>query len=192
PIGRTVNVGAGMRLIRSQFAAAFHRLLHRDFVGVFDVAAGGDTGSDARDLHRGGSRSAVAARRFVLLFHLLLGLLYQPRDVHGGGLAFDRRISGDNDFVDFAGIYPAREIAEPQVLRPNAVERRKRTVQHVIDAVVVACLLDGRDVGRFLHHTNQPLVAGGAAAVDAGIDVGDVVALRAQVQLGFDVADGAG
>ena len=78
------------------------------------------------------------------------------------------------------------------MLRPDAVQRGKRAVQHVIDAVVVACLLDGRDVGRLLHHANQPLVAGGAAAVDAGIDVGDVVALRAQVQLGLDVADGAG
>jgi hypothetical protein len=36
------------------------------------------------------------------------------------------------------------------------------------------------------------LIAGRTAAVDAGIDVGDVVADRAQTQLGLDVANGGG
>lgn len=33
-----------------QFAAAFHGLEHGDFVGVLDIAAGGNSSSDARDL----------------------------------------------------------------------------------------------------------------------------------------------
>ena len=36
-----------------QFPTAFHRLLHGDLVGVLDVAAGGDSGGDARDFDLG-------------------------------------------------------------------------------------------------------------------------------------------
>jgi hypothetical protein len=35
-----------------QFPPAFHRLLHGDLVGVFDVAADGNAGGDARHLYR--------------------------------------------------------------------------------------------------------------------------------------------
>ncbi len=35
-----------------QLPPTFHRLLHGDFVGVFDVAADGHSGRDTRHLHR--------------------------------------------------------------------------------------------------------------------------------------------
>ena len=75
---------------------------------------------------------------------------------------------------------------------PDAVDRRNGSVQHVIDAVVVARLLDGGDVGRLFDHADEPLIAGRAGTIDAGINVGDVVADRAQAQAGLDVVDGSG
>ena len=62
----------------------------------------------------------------------------------------------------------------------------------MVDAVEVARLFDGGDVGGLLDHADQFLIAGGTAAIDAGIDVGDVVADGAQAQLGLHVADGGG
>ncbi|HKE26648.1 MAG TPA: hypothetical protein VKB88_30045 [Bryobacteraceae bacterium] len=51
-------------------------------------------------------------------------------------------------------------------------------------------LLDGGDVGGLLDHADQALIAGRAAAIAAGIDIGDVVADGAQAQAGLDVTHG--
>src|SRR5438874_6668970 len=64
----------------------------------------------------------------------------------------------------------------------NAMQRRYGAVQHVVNAVEVACLLNGADVGGLLHHADQLVIARGAGAVNAGINISDVVALRAQQQ----------
>ena len=48
-------------------------------------------------------------------------------------------------------------------------------MQNMVDAIKVLGLFDGGNVGRFFHHADQSQVAGGAAAVHAGIHVGDVV-----------------
>ncbi len=58
-------------------------------------------------------------------------------------------------------------------------------MQDVIDAVVAACLFNGRDVGGLFDDADEPLVPDRACAVAAGIDVGDVVAdgTEAKVQL---------
>src|SRR5438067_2755132 len=71
---------------------------HGDFIRVFDVASGGDAGSDARYLH---------AWAFD-----------EPRYVNRSSFAFDRRIGRDNDLVHFAGVDATSEITEPQMLRP--------------------------------------------------------------------------
>ena len=62
----------------------------------------------------------------------------------------------------------------------------------MVDAVKMPRLFDCGDVGRFFDHADQFLISGGTAAIYAGIDVGDVVADRAQTQLGLDVSDGGG
>src|SRR6266478_1180396 len=69
---------------------------------------------------------------------------------------------------------------------------RNRSVEHVVDAVKMSRLFDCRNVGRFLDHADELLIPGRTAAVYAGIDVSDVVADRAQTQLGLHVTDGGG
>jgi hypothetical protein len=63
-------------------------------------------------------------------------------------------------------------------------------VQDVEDAVEVFGLFDGGDVGGFLNHADHALVAGCAGAVEARVDVGDVVADGAETEVGFDVTHG--
>jgi hypothetical protein len=59
----------------------------------------------------------------------------------------------------------------------------------MIDAVEMFGFFDGGDVGGLFEHANQALVAGCAGAVDAGVDVGDVIAEGTEAKAGFDVAD---
>jgi hypothetical protein len=59
------------------------------------------------------------------------------------------------------------------------MERRNGAVQDVIDAIEMFGFFYRRYIGRFLDYAYQSLIAGGAAAVDAGIDIGNVVASRA-------------
>src|SRR5437870_12551958 len=53
-------------------------------------------------------------------------------------------------------------------------------------------LLDGGDVGGLFDHADQALVASGARAVGAGVNIGDVVADGAQPQTGLDIVNRAG
>src|SRR5271169_6077720 len=53
-------------------------------------------------------------------------------------------------------------------------------------------LLDGGNVGGFLDHADELLITSSTAAVAAGIDIGDVIADRAQAQLGLDVSNRGG
>ena len=69
------------------------------------------------------------------------------------------------------------------------MQRRQRPVQYVVDAIEMPRLFDCSDVGWFLEHADQLLVAGWTGAIDTGIDVGDVVADRTQAQIGFDIAN---
>jgi hypothetical protein len=155
-----------------QLAAAFHGLQHRDFVGVFDITADGDAHGDAGDFH---------ADALELL-----------REIGSGRFAFNGRIRREDDFVDVAGVDPRQEISDAKLLGANAVQGRDGSVEDMVDAVEVLGLVDGGDVGGLFDDADQTLVARGAGAVDAGVDVGDVVADRAQTQAGLDVAHGGG
>src|SRR6476661_2459113 len=61
-------------------------------------------------------------------------------------------------------------------------------MEHMENSVEVLCLFNGRDVGWLFDHADQSLIARWAGAIRARIDVGDVVANRAQAQIGFDIA----
>ena len=65
-------------------------------------------------------------------------------------------------------------------------------MEHVVDAIEMPGLFDRGDVGWLFHHADQFLISGRIAAIDAGIDVRNVVADRAQAQLSFYVSDGGG
>src|ERR1700722_9909535 len=63
-------------------------------------------------------------------------------------------------------------------------------MEHVIKAIKMTRLFDSGYVGGLLYYANLFLVASGATAIDAGINVGDVVTGRAQAELSFYVLHG--
>jgi len=146
----------GTTITSLQLAPAFHGFEHCDFIGVLDVAADGDAGCDAGytqpwPLEQAGN---IDRRRFP----------------------FDGGIGRDDYFVHFPSIYTAREVADPELVRPNPMEGRNRSMKHVIYTVEVPSLFYGSDVGRFFDDAYLPLVAQRTAAVGTGINICDVVA----------------
>ncbi len=71
-------------------AAAFEGAGHGDFVGVFDVGAGGDAGGDAGDFDGG------------------VGLVELGGEVDGGGFALSGGGGGEDDFFDGWGLRRGR------------------------------------------------------------------------------------
>ena len=65
-------------------------------------------------------------------------------------------------------------------------------MKDVVYPVIGACLFDGGDVGGLFEDTDEVMVAGGTGAVDAWVDVGDVVADGAEAEVLLDLADGDG
>src|SRR5204862_8084532 len=118
---------------------AFHGAGHRHFVRVFEVGADGDAHGNAGD---------TDAER-----------LQQPGEIERGGLTFNRRIGRQDDFFDTATGYAREQALDLQVVRTHAVQRRRRSHQHVVDAAEFTRLLHHRDVLRFFDDANQALVA---------------------------------
>jgi hypothetical protein len=108
------------------------------------------------------------------------------------GFAFEGGAGGEDDFVDFAALDAGEEVGGAELVGADAVERRECAVEDVVDALVAAGALDGGDAGGLLDDADEALVADGAGAVGAGVDVGDVVADGAEAQAGFEGADGVG
>src|SRR5215831_10688775 len=71
------------------------------------------------------------------------------------------------------------------------MQGRNRSVQHVENSVEMLGLLDGGNVRWFFDDADQALVTGGACAIDTRVNVGDVVADRAEAQAGLYVTDGS-
>jgi hypothetical protein len=148
-----------------QLAPAFKGLGHRNLVGIFDIAAGGDASGDARYLHG------------RVLQHAL--------NINSRRFTFDSRICGHDQLVNITAFHALRKCRQAQMLGADPVQWRKRSVKNVVDAVVAARLLDGCDVGRLFHDTDQALITRGAAAIHARINVGNIAADRAEVETRF-------
>ena len=59
----------------------------------------------------------------------------------------------------------------------------------MVDTLELACLLDGADVLRLLHHADHAVIARVTPAVHAGIALGDVIAHRTVGDTFLDFAD---
>ena len=121
--------------------------------------------------------------------HLYSQRLQQARQVDRRGFAFHRGIGGHDDFLNFALSDPLHQALDLQRFRPDAAQRRKRAVQHVVAALELARGFDAHDVVRLFHHADHLGIAVGVAAVTAQIALADVVAHAAQAELVLHFAE---
>src|SRR5581483_1896802 len=108
----------------------------------------------------------------------------------GRGLAFKRRARRKDHLVDFAALYAAEQRTGAQLIGTNAVQWRKSSVQHVIDTLIRTRTLDGCNVRRLFDYADEALIARGACAVSARIDIRHVVADGAEPQAGLEATHG--
>ena len=85
-----------------EVAAAFEGAGHGDFVGVFDVGAGGDAGGDAGDAEGG------------------FGVAEFLGEVGGSGFAFGGGAGGEDDFFDFGEA--GEEVGDAELLGADAAD----------------------------------------------------------------------
>src|SRR6185312_9835338 len=71
------------------------------------------------------------------------------------GLSLDGRIGREDQLADRALLEKGLELANAELLRADAVERRKVTHQHEVTPAVTARLLDGDHIGRRLHDAQK-------------------------------------
>ena len=157
---------------RLHIAAAFHRFQHGDFVGVLDVAADGNPHGDSGHLH---------ADPLELL-----------REIDGRRFPFHCGIGGKDHLVYVPRIHTRDEIGDAELLRADPMQRRNGSVEDVEDSIEMFRLVDRGDVSGLFYNTDQALVSRRTGAIYARIDVGDVVADRAEAETGFDVSDRGG
>jgi hypothetical protein len=79
--------------------------------------------------------------------------------VEGGGLPGRRRVGRDQHLLDPAGLDPAHELGDPQVVGVDSVDRRERAAEDVVQAAVLVGPLDRDHVGGLLDDADQALVA---------------------------------
>ena len=149
---RTKGVGSVRYL---DFSPAFDGLEHRDLVRILNVTACGNSRGDSRDFQ---PRPAEL-----------------PAKIGGGRLALHGRISSQNNFFYLPVRDSGQQIRDSQLLRSDPMNRGDRTVQNVVNAVVVPRLLNDGDVGGLFDHANEALVPRWAGTIAARIDVGNIV-----------------
>ena len=110
-------------------------------------------------------------------------------DVGGSGLAGHVRVGREHDLLDAVALHAREQLVDAEVLRLDAVERRERPAEHVVDAAVLVGALHREHVGRLLDDADERLVAPRVEADDAELLLGQVPALAAEADALLRLAD---
>src|SRR5439155_17425142 len=73
-----------------------------------------------------------------------------------------------------------KQLVDPQVLGLDAVERRERAAEDVVEPAILVCPLDGDQVDRLLDDADDRSVATGVLADRAELFLGQIPALLAE------------
>src|SRR5262245_21388648 len=74
-------------------------------------------------------------------------------------LALDSGIGRENQLAHFALVENAFELANAQLLRPDAIQRRQMPHQYEVPSPETARLLHRHDIGRRLDHTYERCIS---------------------------------
>src|SRR5206468_3101503 len=135
---------------RLHLASSFERSGKRDFIGILEITA--DRQSARQASYSDPERP------------------HQTMDIHRRCLALEVRVRRQQDFRDCARAKPPEQLAYPKILWPNAVDRRDRTVQDVVETTVRACALQRQHVKRLLDDTYSRMVASWIFTQSTGIN----------------------
>ena len=113
--------------------------------------------------------------------------LDQPGEVGRGGLALEVGVGREDQLGDGAVGEPGHQLADPQVVRADALDRGDRAAEHVVAAAELPGALDRDDVLGLLDDADDRQVAARVTADPALLLLGDVAADRAEPDLVLDL-----
>src|SRR5829696_1886417 len=155
-------------------ATTGQRTSERDLVGVLQIAPDGQSGREPRHRHVGRA------------------LVHASGDVQRRRLARRGRVGGQNDLAHVARLQPRVELADLEVVRLDAVDRRQRAAEHVVAAAELVRALDRDDVARVLDDADERAVPARVGADLAARALGQVEADFAETDAFLDLADRVG
>ena len=97
-------------------------------------------------------------------------------DEEACGLAIGSGTECHNYFLNLSSGYALDQLLNGQVARGNAIHRRDDAAQHMVEPVILPCVLIGPYDLHILHYSDDGLVAIGVGADVTHIVVRDVVA----------------
>src|SRR5215213_2333364 len=165
-----LRIGDGP-LLAAERTPARERAAERDLVGVLEVRPDRKTTRQPGDLD-------PAAQHVG--------------DVMGRRLARGRGVGRDHDLAHLALLDTSPQLGDLQVLRVDAVDRRQRPAEHVVEAAELVRPLDGDDVGGLLDDADHRPVAAVVLADRAARAFGEVEADLAEADLLLHLADRVG
>jgi hypothetical protein len=118
--------------------------------------------------------------------------LEAPGDVEGGGLAFDRRIGREDHLLDIAGSASCLEAFDGEIVRPDAVKRRKMSEESVVKTAVFTRSFHRPGGGWFLDHQDDSMVATRVGAHGARVGLGEQAALRTELDRCVETGEDGG
>src|SRR6266571_2600914 len=152
-----------------QVAPSFDSAAKGAFVGIFQVTS-----------HREAARKAGDAH--VERFQFLL-------DVIGGIFAFKIGIGGENDLTHVPFVHTFYKFFDTQIFHSDALNRRERSMQHVVQALVDTRFVQSQYIEWLLDYADHFLVPIRVTTDHTGIGFGDVEAARAIDNALFDAHD---
>lgn len=149
-------------------AAILQGATEGDFVGVFEIATGGQPACRPGHIH--------AERR------------EEPVYIRSGRFTRHVEVHGQNDLGRLFGFDPLKEFLDLQLFRSDSFDGRNRAVQHVIATVIGTGSFERDQIERLLNDADR-CGSGSIGADGAGILLGDVEAARAKYDPVFHVDD---
>ena len=119
--------------------------------------------------------------------HAQADRLEHPGEIGRGRLTLEVGIGREDHLGDGAVGQPDHQLADPQLVGSDAVDRRDRAAEHVVAAAELAGALDRDDVLVLLDHAQHARVAPRVAADPALLVLGDVEADAAELHLRLDL-----
>src|SRR5262245_31009668 len=132
----------------------------RHLVGVLEITSHGHAAGDARDAH--------PERREEL------------GQIERGGFAVHVGVGGEDDLLHLAAAQAREQLADPELFRARALQRRERAAQHVVAARELAGALEREHVHGLLDHAQHARVTTRVAAQRARVGLREVAARAAE------------
>ena len=151
-------------------AAVFERASDGYVIRVFEIATQRHPGSDARDCD--------------------FDVAEAIRDVVRRGVALGIRVGRENHLGNVLAACAALEFADAELVGADAVDRGKRSAEHVIVAAEAAAALDGHQIGGLLDDTDVGAIPACIAADAARRGVREVEAFLAEDRVALQARDG--